>query len=324
MLRSIFALFVTATFAGCAATPSEPVGRDRSAVIGGQPESAHLAVVELLRNGKYGCSGLLVARDLILTARHCVAVTENSGSDCGDAAGKQAINRAPYPIESLRVRSAGSADAAPEIDVAVAEVLVMPESEGLPTCGNDVGMLRLAAPVTGVEPVGARLTAPVVDESVTVVGFGTRTPPPTLTLGGRTIRDGLRVLAVGAGADTLEGEWASSEGPCFGDSGAPAFDEHGVSIGIVSHGPDSCAIGIYQRLDVHAPWIRAQVRASAERLKVAVPAWATEESVAPPPSEGPPSCSHAVGGSDPLAALPVGIALGALIQRKRRTRARSV
>src|SRR5689334_5599575 len=70
--------------AACAGAPSEEQRASTHAhIVGGTPStSAQDATVMLTENGEFACTATLIAPNLILTARHCVATLDES-SDCG-------------------------------------------------------------------------------------------------------------------------------------------------------------------------------------------------------------------------------------------------
>jgi MYXO-CTERM domain-containing protein len=309
------AVFV-AIAAGCAADastdrsldPRSKPARASAAIIDGAPDESHPAVVSVWADfpeGRETCTGYVIAPDLILTARHCAGTIVDLGGTCipvaGEAGTEPPAKGGPLlDPAAITVRN----DLKPGIKSKVwnvAEVLVPDGSTGAIMCGNDVALLRLAAP-TDVAPIVPRLDLPpIVGEPLTAVGYGIVTiGDPKGGWGTRRVRDGLAVEAVGERLDVsprrVASEWTITEGPCPGDSGGPALDVEGRSIGVMSRGNTKLCKGmVYEGLVVHGAWIRAAVRASAARPGGALPAWIE------PPAKGSASRGEACSSIDQCA-----------------------
>jgi hypothetical protein len=230
----------------------------------------------MLPTGEELCTGYLIMPDLVLTARHCAApVIDATGGCVATEAGPPSTGGTPLAPGQIVVSTDAVLGPASK-PIAVAEVTVLPDSAGKPLCGNDVALLRLASPLTAITPIPLRVDAPPVSgETFTGVGYGSSKPAPDDDSGTRRARTDLAVASVGASGDrTLESEWIAAEGPCAGDSGSPALDAEGASFGVMSRGPKSkCQSMIYQRIDVHAAWLKEHALASASRLGTSPPAW---------------------------------------------------
>jgi secreted trypsin-like serine protease len=163
------------------------------------------------------CTGTALARDLVLTAAHCVASNVDYQVKAYQAG-------QPIPVRSIAQH--------PRFDYA---------SYTASRATADVALLKLAAPLPDIV-VPATLAAPrrvAVGETLTVAGFGVTAAGTarglgqprmaTLTVTGKPgslqirLYDGAtRGLRIGLGG-------------CTGDSGAPAFDGEGpLIIGVVS------------------------------------------------------------------------------------------
>ena len=240
------ALAVAAGVALAAASVSAPVARAapraRTAVVGGTTAAsgAYPWIVATSR----GCGGSLIAPDRVLTAGHCVEDTRASSVRLYVGARRRRAGTLRYD----------------GIPARVVEVATHPGYRPLRGGGpvNDVAVMKLAQPITTVQPV--RLATPAdapafgANAIVDVLGWGvTRTDlrdPPLA----RGLRSGtLRVLSDAACSD-IYGEGGGyrasvmlcarsrsvlrrpNTSPCVGDSGGPLVSGRDLQVGIVSFG----------------------------------------------------------------------------------------
>ncbi|HEU4532897.1 MAG TPA: trypsin-like serine protease, partial [Polyangiaceae bacterium] len=217
------------------------VGRRSAPIIGGygSPEDPSVVQVTAPRHSagdRGGCGGVLVAPNLVLTARHCTADFENIVFECDptlpNGGGPDIL--AAAPAEEIRVyaglafvRDDGSDPNTPA-PVAFGKKLYASPSTAI--CGNDVAALLLDREVTTLPRAPVRLGPSRVGEEVYAVGWGqrsTRLGPP----GPLQRRDGLQVLALGPTRyerapgfrpmPAIEGELMVGQVGCNGDSGSP-------------------------------------------------------------------------------------------------------
>jgi secreted trypsin-like serine protease len=255
VLMAIFILSL-AGMLGCGDTDeinTENLETVTQAIYGGieAPSPTYEAVVALMQiSGKtiyFTCSGTLIRDQWVLTAGHCLK-------------GKKA--------SSLRVYFGADYDD-PSMVLTVSSLKVHPNFNSK-TLANDVGLLKLSAPVTGITPIAEAYTGIglTVGEPLDFAGYG-RT---------ETGYNGLRLHAIGDldgfGCDAACGcptvyqpslpnsqvcYDQGTNGPCFGDSGGPAFvlrNEKMYVAATTSYGDKYCTIyGVSTRTDAFESFI---------------------------------------------------------------------
>jgi hypothetical protein len=205
------------------------------------------------------CSGAMVAPNLVLTARHCVAKAITAMPAC-DSHGR-----------SHNGAHIGSDVDPSQIGIYVGpRVSVMgepPRARGIQTvhpstrvlCDADVSFVVLDRVIDDVTILPMRLEGPVeAGDWVVPVGFG---GGKQNEIGTRMPRTTSPVLSVGPGANSATGavlgphEFEVDTATCRGDSGGPAIDVRtGEIVGVVSRGGSCSASGnhVYTRVDAYA------------------------------------------------------------------------
>lgn len=278
-----FALVACATEA-----PEEPVGSAALAIKGGVPSQRKNVVGFAIatNQGIAGCTGSLIAPNLVLTAHHCVAPVPSEQVACGTAE-----FGAPYDPGSFYVSTEDTLTQSSAF-VGVREVVVPPG--GNDVCGFDVAMLILDQPFAETPLVPRLDSEPVPDEGYLAVGYGATDDQGSGAFQRRE-RGSLFVKCIGASCGISQikaSEWLGDQGICSGDSGGPALDADERVIGVVSRGGPGCTTPIYGDVAVWADWIRETALHAAEEGGYAPPPWAGGES----PETGGAS---AVGGAGP-------------------------
>lgn len=228
----------------------------------------HDAVVALHHLSKDGasvyvspfCSGTLVAPDVVVTAAHCLDVAKNST--------KPSFSTIKPTALAVYVGDDPSADILQHMYF-VSETMIYPGYNRL-ALRNDIAIIRLkrsiAEPVIPVPNLTDELgfTQNDVGTMINMAGFGqTETGESGIKLQVDVALGSLGCHVAGcpdSGDNATQIAYAQSEaGPCFGDSGGPAFvyRADGPYLGgVTSYGDSNCTLyGVSTRVDAFAAWI---------------------------------------------------------------------
>jgi len=189
----------------------------------------------------YGCSGTLLAPNLVLTARHCVSNLVSEGVQCdvnGNGTSASAIGADFVPgtlfIYTGKTRPAGFGSNP------AAKGMKIIHDNATNLCNHDLALILLDRKIDGAQISPIRLDGPPVKtDTVTAVGWGvseTTAMPPA-----RLQRNGIKIAAIGPAASgflpTPPHNFMVGEAFCQGDSGGPGYAEStGAVIGVVSYG----------------------------------------------------------------------------------------
>lgn len=188
---------------------------------------------------------------LVVLAVHCVAEISSGPVACdidghvasgetGAAGGRIIADTSAGRLRVFTGADAPSRAASP----AAARGMRVYRPDTASICGGDLAVMRLDRPVTEHAIAPIRIDGGVkLGDRITVAGYG-RTESGRLP-GARHRREDLVVLRAGPtpGGDGLvalpAGTFEVGEGPCFADSGGPAFDSiTGALVGVFSGGGD--------------------------------------------------------------------------------------
>jgi hypothetical protein len=287
---------------GCSASspPGSNGGSEQEAIVGGATDTTDKAVFGIVINGMALCSGSLIAPNLLLTARHCVAdlSTGDAPITCGTS-----TFEAPFPPSAFVTTYDADLNDGASTNSAfgIAEVRVPPDSA---FCGNDIALLILddnvpSATIPTLEP---RLgEGPQTNEAFRAVGYGLNNPNDTQGISAGVRRNNVGSLAVGcvgstecSGSGAMNSEWAAYAPICHGDSGGPALDAEGRVIGVASRADETCEIGLYSAVATWKDLILDAADDAADRGGYAPPTWAGGE---PMTDGGVPAAGASAGGS---------------------------
>lgn len=220
-------------FSGCSGIVKEEIVRDdavsvdEAIVHGALDRGRHPGVVALFADegtAQQMCTAFVIAPDVLVTARHCVAELRTSSVEC--PARVPQVGR-PFAAASLSVRLGDDVRAA--APAAFGRSIHTPYTDAL--CDADIAVVTLDRPLPVRPMVIARKPPPV--GPIVAVGYGIIGPSGREGL--RRFRQNVPIIAATPTEITV------AESTCSGDSGGPAIDEaSGEVIGVLSRGNVDC------------------------------------------------------------------------------------
>jgi hypothetical protein len=240
-------LLVGMSVGACGGAGAESASVSRAEISGGEPTLAGAwPTVTWLDSG---CSGVLVAPDLVVSAAHCgISARVASFGDVLDIRLDEATQTASV------LAGAGISS------VAVLGCTAYPDWSY--AAGNDIAFCVLAKPALAASSIAPPLLACArskleIGSEATLVGFGQSTVGDALG-----VKRSVRLPITAIDPELRLGD--ATHGTCAGDSGSPAMVALGDTehpdwhvAGVLSSGiaGDGCGLSYYTRLSTFVPWL---------------------------------------------------------------------
>ncbi len=249
LLRSACILAVLGGAGACSEAPLEATSAAEQSVlygtVSGPEEDAVVMVVSKGDGVIHTCTGTLLAANVVITARHCIANFVDAAFTCtsdgelvpNSPGGRMGSVLDPAAI-TIRIGTKPPARAAATATHVFATTATT-------ICRNDIAVVVVDPPLVDLPIVPVRLGKGVSrGEALRVVGYGV---DDMNLFGTRHTRSGLSIAQVGTSEFSSTGDAVPprtfvTNGPalCIGDSGGPAFADSGATVGVWSQVVGEC------------------------------------------------------------------------------------
>jgi hypothetical protein len=295
----------------------DSLGRSVEPIQGGANDVSHdfaVAVIQVNGNNVAICSGVLLAPNLVATARHCVSQLASTLIDCSTSSFVKTL-----PASDMFVTTTPNVATANMSNDFISVVggdsgddgIIVPAASGV--CGNDLALLILSQSIDLPQYVTPIISPPMTDHqayttALTAIGYGVDSPTDSTgaTAGVRRILENINIACIpndpvpfdcfsdpSASQFISANEFEGGDGTCEGDSGSGAYDQgsfnNGVwkAFGVLSRGGVSaeggtCQGSIYTRFDAWGSLIIDAANQAAALGGYTPPAWTNPSS---PPSD---------------------------------------
>ncbi|HVU05208.1 MAG TPA: trypsin-like serine protease [Polyangiaceae bacterium] len=246
---------------GSASNP-ERSGTARAAILGGIPAPEATGVVSIFNQISIGsCSAALIAPNVVLAARRCVAGALHGC--CSD------FNE-PFDPGDIIVQNGPKFDLGVTRDYRGVSRIVVPEQTEV--CGYDLALVILKDPVPATDgtPFEPELGPIAEGTKLVAYGYGPTTPQGP-DPGTKRKLENVPVTCGSSCAGVAPSEWTAGTGVCAADG--PAVNADGKLVGVASRVSMDCTSAVFESLAAHAIWLRTEVAKAATEAGLSAPAW---------------------------------------------------